>query len=320
MVEGSGRLLSLLALFQARRSWSGTELAERLGVTGRTLRRDVDRLRALGYEVEATSGPGGGYRLAAGTVVSPLLLSEDEAVMLTVALQSALAVEGERVLPILAKVDQLLPDRLRARVAAVHAQTVMVGRPAVQVDTRLLSRLASACRDSEAVLLRYRAATGEASERTIHPLRLAHTGNRRWYLVGWDPERAAWRTLRVDRVQAIVRTGPRVVRPDPPEDLAGYVSTSIAHAPYPCRATFELTGDHASLSARVPAWIGALSPAGPDRCTLRIGAPDWRTALAYAVMSGAPFRAIEPPELVHAERALADDLSAHPTPGIPPAR
>lgn len=296
------RLLELLALLQSRRFWPGNDLAERLAVTPRTVRRDVEKLRELGYEVEATSGPGGGYRFGTGSVLPPILLSEDEAVMVTVAVRTAVEDGGERVLPVLAKLDQLLPERLRARVAAVNEQTVQVGRAGPGVDLRTLTQLASACRDGEAVRIRYRAAGRAAEERVVHPLRLASTGNRRWYLVAWDPAREGWRTLRVDRVEAILAIGPRVTRPEPPADLARYVSESIAAAPYRCRATFELRGTFDELSPRVHPWIGVLTASGPGVCTLDVGGPDWIAVVSLVMQARTPFRVVAPPEAVEACR------------------
>lgn len=303
MTDTARRLLELLSLFQSRRFWPGDALAAELGVTARTVRRDVERLRELGYAVEATAGPGGGYRFGAGAVLPPILLSEDEAVTLTVAVQSAVAQGGERALPVLTKLDQLLPERLRARVAAVQQQTFQLGVDVRPVDVAVLTRLALACRDGEAARLRYRPAGGEASERSVYPLRLAATGNRRWYLIAWDPERAGWRTLRLDRIEAVISTGPRVIRPDPPPDLARYLSEAVAAAPYPCRATIALRGALDQLSARLPPWVGALVEVEPGRCHLEVGGPDWASVLGYALMARAEFTVIQPEE---ARAALAE--------------
>lgn len=312
MLETSARLLDLLALFQTRRLWTGSELADRLGVTPRTLRRDVERLRALGYDVEAVSGPGGGYQFVGGGAVPPLLLTEDEAVTLSVALRTSVEASAggsERALALLAKLDRLLPERARAQVAALHHQTVVVGA-GPRVDAGLLARLAAACRDSDAVSVRYRPWNGEPAERTLHPLRLAHTGNRRWYLVAWDVGRADWRTLRVDRIEALLRVGPRVVRPDPPPDLERYVSDAISNAPYPCRAVLELDGPVEALSERVPPWIGVLRAAGPGTSRLEIGAWSWESVVGYALLAGVPFRVVEPRELVDVVAAVAARLTA----------
>jgi predicted DNA-binding transcriptional regulator YafY len=312
MLETSARLLALLALLQGRRSWSGAELAGELGVTARTLRRDVERLRALGYDVEAVSGPGGGYQFGAGAL-PPLLLSEDEAVTVTVALRTLVegpaGGAGEQGLGVLVKLDRLLPERLRGRVAALHSQTVVLSAPGQRVDATVLSRLAGACRDSDAVRLRYRTAGGEVGERTVAPLRLAHTGNRRWYLVAWEEARGGWRTYRVDRIEAIVAVGPRVVRPDPPPDLERYVSESIAAAPYPCRARLALEGPRAELVGKVPPWVGVLRETGPTSCELEIGGPTWEAVVLYAVAAGVEFRVLDPPELIAVVEQVAARLA-----------
>ncbi|MEZ4241229.1 MAG: YafY family protein [Myxococcota bacterium] len=312
MLETSARLLELLGLFQARRLWPGTELADRLGVTPRTLRRDVERLRALGYAVEAASGPGGGYQFAGGHL-PPLLLSEDEAVALTVALRTALStpgVPGERALAVLTKLERVLPDRLRPQVAALHEQTVVLARTVAPVDPSTLTRLAAACRDSEAAQIRYRTHGGEVSERTVHPLRLVHTGNQRWYLVAWDVAREDWRTLRVDRVEAVLRIGPRVVRAEPPEDVAQYVSDAVSRAAYPCQGAFELQLGAEAAAAAIPPWIGALTPLSPDTCRLDVGAGSWDAVAMYGAMAGVPFRVLGPEPLREAVRAMAARFAA----------
>lgn len=308
----STRLLTLLALLQSRRFWPGGELSDALGATSRTLRRDVASLRELGYEVEATSGPGGGYRFGRGASLPPLLLGEEEAVLLAATLRASLqSATAERLLPVFAKLDQLLPERLRARVAALHEQTVVLGaRGAAPVDPARLATLAAACRDSDLVRLRYRARDGDAGERSLVPLRLVHTGNRRWYLVGWDVGREAWRTLRVDRVEAIVSVGSRTPRPPAPPDLEGYVADALAAAPYPCRGTFEIEGDLAELRRRVPPWIGVLTQHAPGRCRLVIGAGDWDSVVQLSLGCRAPFRVVDPPELLEATTRLAERLAA----------
>jgi predicted DNA-binding transcriptional regulator YafY len=312
VLETSARLLRLLALLQGRRFWSGAELAEELGVTDRTLRRDVDRLRDLGYAVEAVSGRGGGYQLGHTASMPPLLLGEEEAVTLAVALRTAVeSVEGldDRVLGVLVKLDQLLPERLRARVAALHSQTVSLGSPYRRIDASLLATLAAACRDSDAVRMRYRTFRGEASERVVYPLRLVHTGSHRWYLVAWEATNGGWRTLRVDRIEAVLGVGPRVMRPAPPDDLEAYVSESITSAPYPCRARVELDGTPDELRGRVPPWIGVLQPSGPRTCVLDIGAGSWDGVAGQLVGIGLPFRAVDPPELVERLRDVGRRLT-----------
>ncbi|WP_197359093.1 helix-turn-helix transcriptional regulator, partial [Streptomyces clavuligerus] len=213
MLETSARLLRLLSLLQAHREWSGAELAERLGVTARTVRRDADRLRALGYPVNASPGTGGGYRLGAGARLPPLLLDDEEAVAVAVGLRTSAGqgVEGigETSVRALAKLEQVLPDRLRRRVSTLNSVTVpMLRVPRVQVDPSVLTELATACRDSEKLRFRYRDHSGSGTRRTVEPHRLVCT-ERRWYLVAWDLDRADWRTFRVDRVTPTPPHGPR---------------------------------------------------------------------------------------------------------------
>src|SRR6266540_2965783 len=190
MLETSARLLRLLSLLQARRDWTGADLADRLGVSARTVRRDVERLRDLGYPVHATRGTDGGYRLGAGAAMPPLLLDDEEAVAVAVGLRTATggAIAGieETSVRALAKLEQVLPSRLRRRVNAVQEFTVPFVRPGgPTVDADVLAVIAGACRDRERLRFPYKTFDGTASRRLVEPLRLVHTG-RRWYLVAWD--------------------------------------------------------------------------------------------------------------------------------------
>lgn len=211
MLETSARLLRLLSLLQARPDWAGPELARRLEVTPRTLRRDVARLRDLGYPVHATTGVAGGYRLGAGASLPPLLLDDEEAVAVAVSLRTAasqsVAGLAETALRALAKLEQVLPARLRARTAAIQQATVALPRTAPAVDPGLLATLATACRDSRALAFGYRSRGGAANQRQAEPYRLVHTGYR-WYLVARDTGRDDWRTFRVDRTAACSVPGP----------------------------------------------------------------------------------------------------------------
>src|SRR5262245_8758169 len=198
MLETSARLLRLLSLLQARRYWSGKELGERLEIDIRTVRRDVDRLRDLGYTVHASAGVGGGYRFGAGASMPPLLLDDDEAVAMTVALRSiagGVSRLEDTAMRVLVKLDQILPPRLRPRLSALHAVTVSIAGPADPLDPEVLTSVAVACRDNERLQFRYCDRLGKTTSRNVEPLRLAHTG-RRWYLVAWDNGRTDWRTFR----------------------------------------------------------------------------------------------------------------------------
>jgi predicted DNA-binding transcriptional regulator YafY len=219
MVGTSARLLRLLTLLQARRSWSGRELCGRLEVTSRTLRRDVDRLRSLAYPVHSTSGVAGGYRLGAGTELPPLLLDDEEALAVALGLRTAAAgsVTGmeEVVLRALTKLEQVLPARLRRRLSALHAAIVPLARGGPTVDARTLATIAGACSEHAQLTFGYRGNDGVRTSRRVEPAGLVHTGWR-WYLVAWDLNRADWRTFRADRIEAKVTTGARFFPRSPP--------------------------------------------------------------------------------------------------------
>src|SRR4051812_4308217 len=215
----SSRLLELLSLLQARRDWPGSELAERLEVSGRTIRRDVERLRGLGYPVQSLTGPAGGYRLQAGTAMPPLLLDEDEAIAIAVGLGTAAraSVTGieETAIRALVKLEQVLPAHLRRRVAALGAATVAHPPGGPTVDPRELTAIAAACRDGECLRFEYASRDGAATRRHVEPHALVNRG-RRWYLVAWDRGREDWRTFRVDRLTRPAPAGRRVAPPPPP--------------------------------------------------------------------------------------------------------
>ena len=223
----SSRLLSLLSLLQGRRDWPGGELADRLGVSGRTIRRDVERLRDLGYPVESMPGPAGGYQLRAGTAMPPLLLDDDEAIAIAVGLRTAAgaSVSGieETAVRALVKLEQVLPSHLRRRVQAIQRATMTlapVGGPTV--DPQALTDLAAACRDSERVRFGYTARDATASRREVEPHSLVNAG-RRWYLVGWDCGREDWRSFRVDRMTRPASTGVRFTPRELPARRRGRV-------------------------------------------------------------------------------------------------
>ncbi|MBV9947995.1 MAG: YafY family transcriptional regulator [Myxococcales bacterium] len=309
MLQTSARLLRLLSLLQARRFWSGPELAERLEVTGRTLRRDVDRLRNLGYPVDSTAGMAGGYRLGAGAALPPLLLDDDEAVAVSVGLRTAAGgtVTGmeEAALRALTKLEQVLPERLRRRVEALHAFIVPLASSGPTIDLQVLSLMASACRDHQQLRFIYRSRDGAASDRTVEPSGLVHTG-RRWYLVAWDPARTDWRTFRVDRIQADVATGARFTpRPPPDGDLAAYVSRSVASIAYPFRARVVLHAPIEVVAERISPGAGLLGAIDERTCELHTGSHSLETLAAWISLIGVDFEVRDPPELVAYLAALA---------------
>ncbi|MFE3328383.1 helix-turn-helix transcriptional regulator [Streptomyces sp. NPDC059176] len=314
MLETSARLLRLLSLLQAHREWSGADLAERLGVTPRTVRRDVDRLRELGYPVNASPGTGGGYQLGAGAELPPLLLDDEEAVAVAVGLRTAAGngVEGigEMSVRALAKLEQVLPHRLRRRVSALNAFTVpMVRAPRAQADPSVLTELANACRDSERLRFEYRDHQGAATRRTVEPHRLVCT-ERRWYLVAWDVERADWRTFRVDRITPRPPHGPRFAPRTPPaEDLAAYVSKGVSTDAYAERAVIRLRVPAERAADAVPPSAGVVESEGPDSCLLHTGAANLDVMVIHVALMGFDFEVVEPPELTLHVRAIRDRLS-----------
>ena len=312
MIKTSARALRLLSLLQIRREWSGVELSTRLGVDKRTIRRDVDRLRELGYVIDASAGPGGGYRLGAGSATPPLLLDDDEAVAVAVALGAVAGNASDTddvALRVLAKLDQLLPRRLRRRLSALPAVTVSWVNPRSGTSLSTLAAVAAACRDHLQLRFAYRDTRGASTMRTVEPMRLVHTG-RRWYLAAWDVDRADWRTFRVDRVQAQPRPaqGARFTPRQAPEDFSTMVSRSISASPYQYRARLRMNGSASDVRTRVPPWIGVVEPFDERRCVLTVGADSYESLAALIVQAGADFTLLEPPELVQPIQAIAARL------------
>jgi predicted DNA-binding transcriptional regulator YafY len=323
MLKTSARALRLLSMLQVRREWSGEELSERLGVAVRTIRRDVDRLRQLGYVVDASAGPGGGYRLGAGTETPPLLLDDDEAIAVAVALGAAagsVSNTDDVALRVLAKLDQLLPRRLRPRLSALPAVTVSLVSPHSAVSLNALAAIAAACRDNMELRFAYRDNRGTVTTRVVEPMRLVHTG-RRWYLAAWDIQRNDWRTFRVDRVQAQPRLaqGARFVPRQPPEDFATLVSRSIAASPYRYRVRLKVIGSAAEVRTQVPPWIGVLEPIDNGHCMLTAGGDTYETLAALIVHSGVEFTLLEPEELAQPIRDIAARLLRGTAPDSSPS-
>ncbi|MGH3407433.1 MAG: helix-turn-helix transcriptional regulator [Streptosporangiaceae bacterium] len=311
MLDTSARLLRLLSLLQARPEWPGPELATRLAITPRTLRRDIQRLRDLGYPVQATPGVAGGYRLGAGAALPPLLLDDDEAVAVAVSLQTAASqsVTGiaETALSALAKLEQVLPARLRDRTAAVQQATVALPRVAPTVDLDLLTALATACRRHQALAFGYTSRDGAATERQVEPHRLVHTGYR-WYLVARDIARDDWRSFRVDRIAEPRLTGARFVPRDPP-DAASFVARAVTTAPYRYQARVVIHAAAAIVAERVTPTTGMLEAAGPDRCLLTTGADSLAAIALHLAELGHDFTILEPPGLLTVARDLAARLT-----------
>jgi predicted DNA-binding transcriptional regulator YafY len=309
MLETSTRLLRLLSLLQTRRDWPGPELADRLEVGPRTVRRDVERLRRLGYPVQATPGVAGGYRLGAGASLPPLLLDEEEAVAVAVGLRTAASVGvagiEETSVRALTKLEQVLPSRLRRRVNAVGSATVAYPGTGPAIDPDTLALIAGAARDHERLLFKYRTHDGEVSRRTVEPHRLVHTG-RRWYLVAFDAGRDDWRTFRVDRIEPKPSTDRRFVPRDPPaKDIAAYVSRAISSTRDRYQAKVILHAPLAEVAGRVPHTVGTLEPIDERSCLLLTGS-DWLGGLAvYVANIGVDFEVLEPPEFIEQVQQLA---------------
>lgn len=315
MLETSARLLRLLSLLQAHRDWSGADLADRLGVTPRTVRRDVDKLRELGYPVHASPGSGGGYQLGAGAELPPLLLDDEEAVAVAVGLRTAAGhgVEGigETSVRALAKLEQVLPNRLRRRVSALGAFTVPLlrGPEASTVDPGVLTELAGACRDSERLRFEYRDHGGSVSRRTVEPHRLVCT-ERRWYLVGWDTDRSDWRTFRADRITLTPPHGPRFEpRAAPAEDLAAYVSKGVSSTAYAVEGVIRLKVPLERAAERISPSAGVLEAIDEHSSLLRTGAASLDVLVIHVMLMGFDFEVIEPQELTDAIRTARDRLS-----------
>ncbi|WP_093801544.1 YafY family protein [Streptomyces sp. Wb2n-11] len=326
MLETSARLLRLLSLLQAHREWTGPDLAERLGVTPRTVRRDVDRLRELGYPVNASPGTGGGYQLGAGAELPPLLLDDEEAVAVAVGLRTAAGqgIEGigETSVRALAKLEQVLPGRLRRRVGALNAFTVPMlrGPQASTVDASVLTELANACRDSERLRFEYRDHGGTLSRRTVEPHRLVCT-ERRWYLVAWDLDRADWRTFRADRITPAPPHGPRFVPRDPPAgDLAAYVSKGVSTGAYAATAVVRLRVPLEEAAQVVSPSAGVLEAVDAHSCLLRAGAASLDVLVIHIMLMGFDFEVVEPPELTERIRSARDLLARALGPDAPAGR
>jgi predicted DNA-binding transcriptional regulator YafY len=321
MTETSGRLLKLLSLLQTRRDWPGNELAQRLGVSGRTIRRDVERLRDLGYPVDAVTGPAGGYRLHAGTAMPPLLLDDDEAVAIAVGLRTAAgaSVAGieETSIRALVKLEQVLPSHLRRRVNALGSVLATLPASGPMVDPQALTTIASACRDRERLRFAYRSREAQDTRRHVEPHSLVNLG-RRWYLVAWDCDREGWRTFRVDRLERAVATGARFeARSLPAENPASFVASRLRDAPsrYQARVTVHVAA--AELQGRPYLW-GSVEPAGADRCeyTTSDDSLDW---LALRIgMLGYELEVHEPPELVERFAELAERFARAAAAARPP--
>lgn len=312
MLETSARLLRLLGLLQMRREWTGAALADRLGIDVRTVRRDIAKLRTLGYPVEATAGRSG-YRLAAGAQLPPLLLDAEEAVAVAIGLRAAAtsSVTGieESSVRALAKLEQLLPSRLRHRINLLAAMTETVAPPGPTVNPETLIAIAGACRDQHQLRFDYLSHGGTAAVRTVEPHRLVHTG-KRWYLIGWDVERDDWRTYRVDRLTPRVPTGPRFPLREPPAgDYTTYLSRGVTTNAYQYRARITLHVPISVAAERISAHVGVLESSGDQQCVLRTGSNSLDELALYVGLFQIPCTVNEPTELIEHIQDLTNRLA-----------
>jgi predicted DNA-binding transcriptional regulator YafY len=303
-METTERVLTLLGLLQRRRVWSGPALAERLGVTPRTVRRDVGRLRVLGYPVHASQGAGGGYQLGPGQALPPLLLDDEEAIATAVSLLAGVA--GDAGVRALTKLDQVLPARLRHQVQALAGSVESFGgRPAA--DPSVLMILAGACRDEVEAAFGYPSAGG-VRPRRVEPYRLV-ASDRRWYLFAYDLDRDGWRSFRLDRMTGVSARTWRF-RPREAPDAAAYVQESVTSRVYPHRARFLVHAPAEAVRAQVTPSSAAVHARGDDRCELVSGAASLDFLLVHVLLLGRPFEVLEPPELADRCRDMARRLLA----------
>jgi predicted DNA-binding transcriptional regulator YafY len=307
MLETSARLLRLLSLLQAQRDWSGRDLAERLGVTTRTIRADVARLRGLGYPVHAQPGVSGGYRLGVGATLPPLLLDDEAAVAVAVGLRTATAtnVAGieEASVRALTTLDQMLPARLRHRVKALAAATVAVTVDGPTVDVDVLGSVAAAIWATERLRFDYASHTGAVSSREAEPHRLVSWG-RRWYLVAWDVDRRDWRTFRVDRISPRTPNGPRFAPRDLPDDPARFVQRGAGSAMWNYRARVTVHAPADQVAARLPPAV-LVEAVDASTCVIEVGSDSPELLAHHLGLLEADFEVRDAPELIACLELLA---------------
>ena len=300
------RVLRLLGLLQQRPVWTGPELADRLGVTTRSIRRDVERLRSLGYPVNATQGVGGGYQLGAGRALPPLLLDDEEAIATAVSLRLAaggtVAGASEAAVRTLAKLDQVLPARLRAEVRALHDAIVTLEGGRIEVDADALLSLARACRDTVRVEFGYAGRDQRPGERRVEPYQLVATG-RRWYLLAFDLDRDDWRSFRLDRMSGLRATTWRFRRREHP-DPAAYVQRAVTVAGYRYRARVRVHASVDEVRRATTEATATVEPDGDATCLLLTGSDSLYALALHLGLLGWDFEVLDPPELKEALATL----------------
>ncbi|KZM74320.1 WYL domain-containing protein [Nocardia terpenica] len=303
------RVLTLLGLLQQRQVWTGPELADRLGVTPRTVRRDIDRLRTLGYQVHAAQGVGGGYRLGPGPDLPPLLLDDEEAIATAVALLVGAgdAATGAAALRALTKLDRVLPTRLRHEVRALSDAVESFAGGRAPVDSEALMTLARACRDEVEAGFDYPSAAGPRRRR-VEPYRLV-ASEKRWYLLAFDLDRDDWRTFRVDRMTEVSARTWRF-RPRAAPDAVTYVQEGVTSRVYSRQARFLVHAAADRVRAQIPASAAVVRPRGGELCEISSGADNLDAVLMHVLLLGHRFEVLEPPELARRCHVLGRQLLA----------
>ncbi len=313
MADTAARMLALLGLLQARSDWSGAELAQRLGVTDRTIRNDIDRLRGLGYPVDAVRGPGGRYRLGIGTKLPPLLLEEDEAVAVAVGLRAGTAVKGieETSARALTKLEHVLPRRLQRRVNAlkdaVSAGPENTGSNVEDpvVDAALLSEVAAAVRDHVELRFDYQGPQ-DSTRLQLEPYRLV-SWQRRWFVVARDARTGSWAPYRLDWMELRSPAGRRFTpQPLPGEDYTSFVLREVAFSGWSVHARIAVDGSAEDVLARINPTVGVVESVDAEHCVLVTGADSVEMIAVYIGMLGLDFHVTEPPELVDAVARLGE--------------
>ncbi|WP_427018506.1 helix-turn-helix transcriptional regulator [Pseudarthrobacter sp. P1] len=308
MLETSARLLRLLSLLQVRREWTGADLAEPMDVTERTVRRDIGKLRTLGYPINASPG---GYPLGAGAALPPLLLDDNEAIAVALGLATVAAGPvagiGEASVRALAKLEQVLPARLRPKFAALKASVATIASQASPVDPSVLTAISAAVAARRVLSFDYRAMDAATTRRSVEPYRLVDSGPR-WYLVAWDLDRADWRTFRVDRLLAAPQQRQRFTpRPLPDADLAAYVHRAITRSPYRYDLHVRIHAPVKDVAERIGTTMAQLDDDG-GATSVRMGWDSLDDPLAELPAYGWDFEILAPAQLRDAARAMADGL------------
>jgi predicted DNA-binding transcriptional regulator YafY len=317
MADTTARVLRLLTLLQAHRSWSGQQLIDRLEISERTLRRDIERLRELGYPVRATTGPFGGYQLEAGANMPPLLLDDEEAVAIAIGLRTAAGgtITGieETSVRALAKLEQVLPPRVRRRVNMLQSMVVPMTRPWVTVDAELLTTIAQACRDHERIRFNYRSRSEELTERNLEPHQLVSLGQR-WYLLAFDRDRDDWRTFRLDRVDSPRLTRFRFEpRPIPGGDAGEYVLRAMQARPMRYQVSVTIEASASVIESKMRPGEGTVEVVDDARCLLRTQGDSLEWLAFMLLWFGVDFEVHEPPELVDHIAEVASRLGRSTT-------